>query len=87
MPVRAKHWETADGQRFDDKKRATRHERWLELVAVCSGLIQVAQEVEKYETAPEHVAKQLLFHSKDIQRLLRANPCEGGGETEGAGDD
>jgi hypothetical protein len=93
MPVRAKHWECADGRKFDDRKAATRHERWLELVKLCGMMLEAATDAEGAAPAdePDRFAERLAAEVRDcsteLRRILRANPCEGGGETEGAGGD
>jgi hypothetical protein len=63
----------------EERKRAARHAAWLELVKLCCefGTIWDATDAE---SAAERMAGLVVEHSTDLRRLLRADPCEGGGE-------
>jgi hypothetical protein len=95
MPVRAKHWATDDGRKFDDRGQATRHERWLEWVGEIRSVLLDADLFEPTDEANgtidrgavAYVARALLERRPELRRILRANPIEGGELPGDGGDD
>lgn len=61
-----KVYETSDGKLFRSRKTARRHEAWLELVDLCAS--------SKYGDL-DALAEWLCSRSTDLQKLLKAEPC------------
>ena len=78
MPTLTKVYETTDHKLFRERDAAKRHEAWLELVELCD------HSMKDPEISPRVMASYLVEHSNFVQRLLRADPAEGGGEDERA---
>lgn len=76
-------YETTDGKLWKDKTQAKRHEAWLDLNSLASGLLGNLGELPPSikEKAPA-LAQSLLMNGDELRRILRADPTEGGGDPE-----
>ena len=88
MPTLTRVYECTDQKLFRDRAVAKRHEAWLELVALCRPIVEhleIGSPDESLTIISGLLAHELLERGDELRRILRANPVEGGGETNGAG--
>lgn len=71
-------YEARDGAIFRDRKLATRHEAWLDLVALTELALTGACFLDEGRIDADALAAELVKHGDELRRILRANPLKGG---------